>query len=144
MVLVACTLVKAFPNTKLTHAQYVETVQNDSLSFFMATSIGAVICVLMVYAFIRIREKADFKVYLGLHNISGKTILGVMGITLGFIVLSTFVNIVFKISPNMQFMVESVKTTSSPLMMYTALIIAAPIAEEFFFRGFLMEGFRHT
>ncbi|MCP4551075.1 MAG: CPBP family intramembrane metalloprotease [Bacteroidetes bacterium] len=135
---------KISPNSKPDIAQYTEILNNDTIIFSMATCIAAVVCIYMTSTVIRFRKGASFKEYLGLHKISVKTFINVLGLTIGFIILSSILNSFFDKSQATQFMLDSFKTITSPILFYSALIIAAPVAEEIFFRGFLLEGFRHT
>jgi membrane protease YdiL (CAAX protease family) len=41
-----------------------------------------------------------------------------------------------------EFMHEVIRTTTTPLLLWLAVIVAAPLFEELFFRGFLLEGLR--
>ncbi len=136
--------VKRSPNTNPDIAQFIETLNNDGFIFSMATCIAAAVCIYMIYIIIRFRQGDSFTEYLGLHKISGKTFISILGLTIGFIILSSILNSVFDKSHATQFMIDSFKTITSPVLFYSALIIAAPAVEEIFFRGFLLEGFRHT
>jgi uncharacterized protein len=110
-----------------------------SLTSFASTVLG----VGLIMIFIRARNRLSIVEYLGLQSIRIKTILGILGLTVILLLLSTALGTIFKI-PNNNFDEQIYRTSVWPPLLWIALVICAPIFEESLFRGFLFEGFRRS
>ena len=104
---------------------------------------SAVIGLALVIAFIKMRNGAGIREYLGLTPISLKTLLIVLAISAGYIVLTEGLGQIIK-PPTSEFAFDLYRTSVWPPLLWIAVIVFAPAFEETFFRGFLFEGFRQS
>lgn len=65
-----------------------------------------------------------------------------VALTIGLIAVSDTLTTVIGKSIVPEFMTEIIRTTSAPVLLWLAIIIASPFFEELFVRGFLLEGLR--
>jgi membrane protease YdiL (CAAX protease family) len=82
--------------------------------------------------------------YLGLHLPEGRIILLWIGFFILFVVASDVLTVLIGRSIVPEFMVRAMQTSVVPPLLWAAVVIAAPISEEFFFRGFLFEGLHRS
>lgn len=97
----------------------------------------------LVLLFVSLRKTLSFRQYLQLNPVSLKTIIMWVSIMLAFIILMETIN------QQMQrdvpdFMSKIYSSTQNYPLLWLAVIIGAPFFEEFLFRGFLLEGLRHS
>lgn len=117
-------------------------LEGDLLS--VAIMGGFVACLFMTYIAIKFKEGSNVNDYLALRlfdfNTLPKWILGLILIWIlaGFILASMPDN------QNSAFMLEIYQSAKSRWLLYLAAVIAAPIYEEVFFRGFLFKGLRSS
>ncbi|MFC1845811.1 lysostaphin resistance A-like protein [Chloroflexota bacterium] len=104
---------------------------------------SAIISLILIIAFIKMRKGACIKEYLGLTPISLKTVLIVLAISAGYIILSEGLAQIIKPTAT-DFTFDLYRTSVWPPLLWIAVIIFAPAFEEAFFRGFLFEGFRQS
>ncbi len=98
----------------------------------------------LTIVFIRLRNGAGIKEYLGLKRIGIKTILVVLAISAGYLILSDGITILLGKPVVTDFMTNTYNTSVWPWLIWIALIVFAPAFEEPLFRGFLFEGFRQS
>jgi membrane protease YdiL (CAAX protease family) len=109
----------------------------------LATCISAVICLGLIILFIRVRKGASIAEYLGLKRISGKKILIILAIMLGFMVAAEALGVWLGKPPHQEYL-DMYNTSVWPAFLGIAIVIFAPAFEETLFRGFLFEGFRQS
>ncbi len=124
--------------------QLAESLALDGFVLALSTFATAIICVGLILIIIKLRKGATIAEYLALSPITGKTLLGLMALTAGFVLLSDGLTYFLGRPVIPQVMVEIYKTSVWPPIFWAALILAAPAFEETFFRGFLLEGFRQS
>jgi membrane protease YdiL (CAAX protease family) len=124
----------------------IEALLATQLGFITSVSvcISAIFGVGFVVLFTGVRKGVSIAEYLGLKRITVKQILAVLGITAGFIVLSDGLGILINVETSNEYMINTYNTSVWPALLWVSLIIFAPIFEEAFFRGFLLEGFRQS
>jgi len=110
----------------------------------IATIISGIIGAGLIFIIIRVRKRAGIAEYLGLNRITVRGLLLVVGIVIGFIVLSSGLNMWLGKTDNEQIMYDIYDTSVWPALFWIAVVIFAPAFEEIFFRGFLFEGFRQS
>ena len=121
-----------------------EEMQTNGLMLGIATWVGAAVCTQLILTFVNLRKGAPPREYLALFPISRRTILRLLALALGFMALSDALTLLLGRPLVPQFMVDTYSSCAWPPILWTAVVIPAPFFEEFFFRGFLMEGFRRS
>ena len=122
----------------------MEQLQFDGTVISLATIATLIFGSLAIIGIIKLKKHSDLTSYLGLTLPNKQqvrywfTVFGVL------LLLSELLSYsLVKYEPH-EFM-TSAYTTAEPLwLLWIAMVVAAPIFEELFFRGFLLEGFRHT
>ena len=125
-------------------ANLMEQLQFDGTVISLATIATLIVGSLAIIGIIKLKKHSDLTSYLGLTLPNKQqvrywfTVFGVL------LLLSELLSYSLdKYEPH-EFM-TSAYTTAEPLwLLWIAMAVAAPIFEELFFRGFLLEGFRHT
>jgi uncharacterized protein len=103
----------------------------------------AIISVILIAAFIRLRKGLSFSDYLGLKRFHVKQLLLWLGIIVVVLVLSEVLRSVLQRPPN-ESQLHLYATAVWPPLLWVSIIIFAPVFEEALFRGFLFEGFRRS
>ena len=94
--------------------------------------------------FANLRRGLAVKDYLGLHEVDWKQIAKWLFLLLLFAGASDLISALLKRPVVDQFMLNVYSTATSKPLLWTALLIAAPVSEEIFFRGFLFYGILNT
>lgn len=89
---------------------------------------------------VKLKQGSNLKDYLGLTLPSRRQFFGWLVVLIAFIGLSDGVSIFLGKSIVPEFMVETYGSLHSHWILWLALLIAAPLFEELFFRGFLIKG----
>jgi uncharacterized protein len=96
--------------------------------------------VIAIFSIIKFKKNSNFIEYLAIKKVPSKLILSWMSLTFGFVVLVNIVGLLFGRPVVGEFMSTIYKSASPMWLLWIALIIAAPVFEELFFRGFLFKG----
>jgi hypothetical protein len=110
----------------------------------LATLVTTPLCIGLIVLLIRLRKGPTIARYLGLKAMGPRTMLFWLGIVTLF---ALFAELLAHLAgwPFMpDFMIEAYATAYFPPLFWIALIVAAPLFEEVFFRGFLFEGFQRS
>jgi len=111
-----------------------------SLATFATTVVG---CVLIIGA-IKLKKSSVLSAYLCIRSVAFRIVLRWIGLLAALIVLSDSITALLG-RPIVPRFMSAVYATADPLwMIWVALIIAAPLFEEAFFRGFLFKGFESS
>jgi uncharacterized protein len=110
----------------------------------IATIFSGIVGVFLIWIFVRVRKRAGFGEYLGLHKMSARTILLALGVVIAFLGLMTLVEMFLGTGTGNDINNDIYKTSVSPVLFGIAVIIFAPLFEEALFRGFLFEGLRQS
>ena len=121
----------------------LELSTNGSL---LALSIcaSAIVSISLIVLFIYLRKGASISEYLGLSPISGKALLILFVICVGLISIWDSMTLILERPLIPQIMVDAYTSCQWPMIFWIAIVFAAPVFEEIFFRGFLFEGFRKS
>lgn len=115
-------------------------LQNNGTVLSLCTLTSLVACSLLMAIFIKLKKSATIKSYLALNTFSfshSKTWFGYLIFALIAIDLTTVMLDKDVVPPFM----EEVYYTAEPMwLLWLAIVIAAPLFEELFFRGFLLSG----
>lgn len=120
------------------------SLQTNGLVLAIATLVSAPICIALIAGMIKLRNRLNIRDYLGLKKPNKRqlaewsliTVLCVVALDL----LKSFVDL--PVVPS--FVIEAYQSASFLPMFYLAIVVAAPLFEEIFFRGFLFQGLRHS
>ena len=110
------------------------------LSLATLTSAPMVVGLCVLFAWLR-RKPSD---YLGLRMPAARVTLRWMGWFVLFAAASDILTVLIGRSIVPDFMVRAIQTAVVPPLLWLAVVIAAPVSEEFFFRGFLFEGLHRS
>jgi len=113
----------------------------DAISFAEIPS--AFLSIALILLFIYIRKNISIPDYLHLRLPKPLTLIKWLGIMLLTIIALEVLNNVFgRATP--KFMTDVYSSTKNMALLWIAIVVAAPLFEEFLFRGFLFEGLRHS
>ena len=84
------------------------------------------------------------KEYLALNPLSWRAAARWCAALVGLVVLSDGLTILLHRAIVPEVMVQVYQTAGFPLLLWLAVVVAAPLAEETFFRGFLFKGILHS
>jgi membrane protease YdiL (CAAX protease family) len=111
-----------------------------SVTYCITTPFSIGLIVLCVW----LRHGPSVKRYLGLNAVTPRTMLMWLGIVTIFALASDVLTRLLGRPIVPEFMVHVYETVSVAPLLWIALLAAAPLFEEFFFRGFLFEGFQQS
>lgn len=114
--------------------------------YFLAIStfITTAACVVLIAGLIKLKKGSVLREYLAIKPIPRKAMLKWTGLLVSFVILSDLTTF-FLGRPIVPEFMSAVYATANPVwMIWFALIIAAPLFEEIFFRGFLFKGFESS
>ena len=131
-------------NPSLDVEAYGQTLANNGLVLALATIGGMLTTVALVGLFVRLRKDVSVAQYLHLHPVEPIALVRWLSIMLALVLLWDAVTYLLDRSVIPDFMVQAYRSAGSAPLFWLALVVAAPLAEEVFFRGFLFEGIRHT
>jgi len=94
--------------------------------------------------FANTRRGLAVKDYLGLHEVDWKQTLKWLFVLLLFAGASDLITLLLKRPVVEQYMFTLYSTATSKPLLWIALVVAAPVSEEIFFRGFLFYGILNT
>lgn len=123
---------------------YAQALAGNGLLLALATIGGMVTTVVLVGLFVHLRKDVTVPQYLHLHPVEPATLVRWLGIMLALALLWDAVTYLFGRSVIPDFMLNAYRSAGFTPLFWLALVGAAPLAEEVFFRGFLFEGIRHT
>ncbi|MSR65939.1 MAG: CPBP family intramembrane metalloprotease [Pedosphaera sp.] len=118
----------------------VDELKSDGLLLSIATCSTAPVVVGLSVFFAWLKRGLPVKEYLGLKPITLKAAFWSFASLIGVSFLWEAVVKVFGLQEIPEFMIEAFRTAKFLPLLWLALVVAAPAAEECFFRGFLFQG----
>ena len=118
----------------------VTKLQYDGLLLSICTFTSAVVCWSATLVVIKLKWGSRIKEYLGLVLPTKRQVLVWFLAVFGFVVLSDGLTFLVGKPIVPEFMSKAYTSLSSPWILWVALLVAAPLSEELFFRGFLIKG----
>jgi uncharacterized protein len=94
----------------------------------------------LTYLFASLRRGPTLKDYLGFHEVDWKKIVKWLLILVLFAAASDLAILLMDRPVVQDFMLKIYSTATSKPLLWTAFVVAAPVSEEIFFRGFLFYG----
>jgi len=98
----------------------------------------------MVWLFAWLRKGISVKEYLALNPLSWRATAGWCAALAGLVVLSDGLTMLLHRPLVPEVMVHTYQTSKFPALLWLAVIVAAPLGEEAFFRGFIFKGILHS
>ena len=135
VVVVAAFALQLIEDRDLKPEEWAERVGSDGLTLSLATLAVLLVCVPLV-GFLVGRREADPWVFLGLRPVATRTIWTWIGALAAFVVVSDSITIAIGRPVVPEFMAEAY-SSAPPTLLFVALVFAAPVFEELFFRGFV-------
>ena len=120
-----------------------EATSNGTLLAY-ATFATTLICGALVIGIVKLKKRSNLRNYLALQRVTWATLLKWIGLMIGFAVLSDLITILVGRPLVPPFMLSAYATASPVWILWVALLVAAPLFEEPFFRGFLLKGFESS
>lgn len=103
-----------------------------------------IVCITLIFVAIKLKKNSNTKDYLGLKTVDFKTIKFWFLILVGFVIITDLLTYLIGKPMVPDFMISIYETTDYKWFLFLALVVAAPIFEELFFRGFLISGLSST
>jgi len=120
--------------------QLMLDLQDDGAVISLCTFSTTIICSVMVLLAIKLKKESNIKDYIGLKSVEVKTTFNwFMGIIL-FIIFSDTLTVLLGRPIVPEFMTSVYTSTDNVWILWLAIIVAAPLFEELFFRGFIFSG----
>lgn len=114
----------------------------DGTLITLSTFVSVPIMLGCIALCIHFRKGPPIREYIGFNAVGIDTVLRWTGLLLLFLAAAEFLARIVGRPLLPDFVVETYKTAASPVLLLVAVVIFAPLAEEIFFRGFLLTGFR--
>jgi len=121
-------------------AQMARSLKNDGLFLSVATFSTALICSAAITGIVKLKRGSKLKHYLGLIRPNGSQLLRWAMVTMGFCVAFDLMSVLLKRPILPEFMTKAYASIGSPWILWLAVIVASPLFEELFFRGFIIKG----
>ncbi|MFQ6022605.1 MAG: lysostaphin resistance A-like protein [Acidiferrobacterales bacterium] len=125
-------------------AMLASSLETNGFLLALTTCATMVVTIGLVALFIWFRRQATFKQYLHLSPISAKTLIGWLGVVVLFGIVWDGLTYLLDRPIIPDFMLTAYATAYFAPLLWLAVVIAAPLTEEVFFRGFLFEGIRFS
>ncbi len=118
----------------------IETA-SSGLGISVSTIIAIIAYGAPVAGVIRLKKGAVLRAYLGLEPVSLARLRNWLGLLVGLLIVIELLGSALGRSSVSDFMTVAYATASPVWLLWLAVVIAAPVSEELFFRGFLLKGF---
>jgi membrane protease YdiL (CAAX protease family) len=122
-------------------------IASNGLVLAIATIVSAPVCIGVIGFFIKLRSGWTIANYLQLGSVSKRLIkpLVVWNLaTVAFVYAIDYVKTLFPRYEISTFTADIYESAQFLPLLYIAIVIAAPLFEEIFFRGFMFQGFAHS
>jgi membrane protease YdiL (CAAX protease family) len=131
-------------NPSLDPHSLATTLGTSGFALSLGVTGGMVLCVSLILLFSRLRKGVTVKRYLHLNPVGCKGLVRWIGLIFAFAILWDSLALLLGRNVIPEFMFQVYETAYFMPLLWFALIVAAPLFEELFFRGFLFEGIRHS
>jgi membrane protease YdiL (CAAX protease family) len=121
-----------------------ESLKMNGLFIALAAFVTTPLCVGLIILFCRLRKGPPVKRYLGLTSITPRAMLRWLGTVMFFALISDCLTRLLGQPLVPDFMADAYTTACYAPLFWVAIVVAAPLLEEVFFRGFLFKGFQYS
>jgi uncharacterized protein len=122
----------------------VYKIANTGLALSVSTWFSTVACLAIIALLVKLRKPWSIRDYLALNWAPMKCLIPWALILLGFIAVTDGLTWLLGLDIVPDVMVEVYRTAGFVPLLWTALIVAAPMFEEAFFRGFMFRGVQES
>lgn len=122
---------------------YFNALLTNGDAISMAEIPAAFVGIVLTFLVIMLHKRQGIEDYLHLYAIKSKTLFQYLAMMVLTIVLISVISELAN-HPTPQVMLDIYHSAKHPMLLWFAIIIAAPFFEEILFRGFLFEGLRHS
>jgi membrane protease YdiL (CAAX protease family) len=119
----------------------LQELENNGNVISFSTFATCILCGSMILSVIKLKKGSSLKSYLGWYSVDFKTASNWLAGMALLIILSDLLPVMLGQPVVPEVLSYAYSTAYSPVLLWLALIIAAPLFEELFFRGFLLPGF---
>jgi CAAX protease family protein len=119
----------------------LEAGADDGFALSMATFASTLICVPVLIGIAMLKKDSNIRDYFALNPVSTRSLMPWLGILAIFIALSDTLTVLLGRPVVPEFLSAAYSSAGSLWLLWVALVVAAPLFEEMFFRGFLFKGF---
>ena len=147
IVVVAALVIYGIQNPSSDVNELAENLASNGLVLAIATTISAPVCIGVICYFIRLRKGWAISDYLQLDRLSQRLIKPLIiwnVVTVAFVYAIDFVKTLFPRETVSTFTADIYESAQFLPLLYIAIVVAAPLFEEVFFRGFMFRGFVHS
>jgi membrane protease YdiL (CAAX protease family) len=123
---------------------YSQSLATNGLVLAVATCGGMLTTVALVSAFVRLRKPGTLMQYLHFYPVATRALVGWLSVVLILALLWDLLTFLLGRPVVPHFMIAAYQSAGFMPLFWIALVVAAPVSEEVFFRGFLFEGIRYT
>jgi membrane protease YdiL (CAAX protease family) len=128
---------------KVNQEELIESIASNGFYISVGVIVSAWVGTLVIAAIVLLRKGISFKEYLAIKNVPFK----VYALWSVFVLLFLFawqgVSLVWE-PTHSEWMTKAYQSAEYLPLLWVALVVAAPLVEELFFRGFLFEGLRDS
>ena len=122
----------------------VGNLENDGFCISIFSCVSTLFCLPLILLIVKVKQGASVKDYLGIKLTSKKELGFWLAIIVGFMILADVVYFIIGRPVVPEFMSVAYETATIKPLFWVALVLSAPLLEETFFRGFLLQGFKTT
>jgi membrane protease YdiL (CAAX protease family) len=122
------------------YSEAFANIQYDGMAISVSTFATVLICGLLIIVAIKCKRGSDLKEYLGLTVPSKRETGRWLLFFIGFLIVLDLVTYLLGKPIVPEFMWRVYSSLESRWVLWIALLVAAPLIEELFFRGFLIKG----
>lgn len=135
--------IQSLGGTGLDEEELLEAIENNGFYLSIGSIASAWVGALVIGAVILLRKGYSLKEYLAVRKVPFKTYAIWLLAGLVFLVSWEGLNVAFD-QPGSDWMTDTYETAEYTPLIWITFVIAAPLIEELFFRGFLFEGLRDS
>ena len=144
IVVIAWTVASLIQNPKLDIEQFANDLVTNGLFQAVFICTAAPFTIGLTIFFTKIRKGMTIKKYLGFHNPGWTKIVKWCFVVIVFVGIFDTLTFFLDRPVIPEYMTSTYQTAYFVPLLWLALIVVGPLAEEIFFRGFLFEGIRHS
>ena len=138
----AASIMQAQPD--IAQEDLMKQLEGNGLAIAVATCATGVLCTALVLLLARIRRGISVREYLALRFPPLRSLLVWLGVGLGVAAASEGLLLLLGEESVPEFMISAYQTAVYLPLFWVALVVAAPLFEEIFFRGFLFQGWSQS
>jgi membrane protease YdiL (CAAX protease family) len=118
----------------------LEAAQANGLVLSVSTLVTTLVCTPLIIGVAKLKRGSSIKDYLALRSVSAKTLMSWLGLLMVFIALSDGLTVLLGRPLVPEYTAIAYSSAHPVWLLWLALVVAAPLMEETFFRGFLFRG----